>query len=136
MSCLKYASLFRGSFPHAAQIEYRYDRVRDLRRLGATHRPGSTGCIEKECIQAGSEKELTHKGRLEKAVDELSETSQFVSGEPSRRHIVYATGGTGSRIPPRSTNFSPARRGDSKKNTRQGTGALEVTQIGEQRASG
>ena len=85
MSCLKYDSLSRGSFPHAAQIEYRYDRVRDMRRLGATHRLGSTGCIEKDCVQAGSEKELPRKERLEKAADELGETSQYVSGEPSRR---------------------------------------------------
>ena len=76
MSCLKYDSLSRGSFSHAAQIEYRCDMVRDPPPfLGATHRPGSTGCIEKKCVQARSEKELPHKGRLEKVADELGETS-------------------------------------------------------------
>ena len=35
---------------HAEQIEYRYVRVRELRRHGAKHRPDSTGCIERERV--------------------------------------------------------------------------------------
>ena len=55
MSCMKFRSLFRGSFLHAAQTEYRYDMVRELRRLGAKHRLGSMGCIEEKSVQAESE---------------------------------------------------------------------------------
>ncbi len=40
-----------------------------MRRLGAKHRLSSTGCIEKECVQAGNEKELPYKERLEKAAN-------------------------------------------------------------------
>ena len=39
---------------HAEQIEYRYVRVWELRRHGAKHRTGSTGCIEQERVQARS----------------------------------------------------------------------------------
>ena len=39
-----------GVFKHAVQPEYRYVRVRELRRHGAKHRPGSTGCIERERV--------------------------------------------------------------------------------------
>ena len=51
------ASVLAGAFPHEAQTEYRYDRVRELRRLGAKPRPGSTGCIEEKVVQVGSEKD-------------------------------------------------------------------------------
>ena len=44
--------------------------------------------------------------------------------------------GTGFGLPPLSTNSRPVRRGDSNRNTIQGTSALEGTQLGEQRASG
>ena len=103
---------------HAKEIEYRYVRVRELRRLGAKHRPGSTGCIEKECVQAGNEKELPHKGRLEKAADELGEISQYVSGGPYRTafadRCTYSVGyGICSRLG--ATGTGPVRREVSSK---------------------
>ena len=39
---------------HAEQIEYRYVMIRELRRHGAKHRTGSTGCIEQERVYARS----------------------------------------------------------------------------------
>jgi len=59
------ASRLAGAFPPRRQhIEYRYDKVRELRRLGAMHRPGSTGCIEKERVHVGSREALSHKKRI------------------------------------------------------------------------
>ncbi len=46
---------------HAEQIEYRYVRVRELRRHGTKYRPGSTVCIERNASRRGSGRRLRRK---------------------------------------------------------------------------
>ncbi len=51
-----------GAFPHAVQPKYRYDRVRELRRLGAKHRTGSIGVHRREMRSGGVREGPTRKG--------------------------------------------------------------------------
>ena len=84
--------LLRGSILHAEQIEYRYVWVRELRRHGAKHWPGSTGCFERECVQARSREVAASQDRDRVFFGRGEAAGDFVfTAEPCRTVAVDRT---------------------------------------------
>jgi hypothetical protein len=115
-----------GAFQHAAEIEYRFYRVRELRRHGAKQRTSSTGCIEQKRVQAGSGKELLHKGSLETAEDRLLERQQlFLWSLPDGRPRLFTLQGCGIWRAPSEYQLRPGSTGrlEHNRKTTRGTAA-------------
>ena len=84
------ASVLAGAFSTRRRGPYRYDRVRELRRLGAKHRTGSIGVHRKE-KRSGGEREGPTREEKEEAADGLGEDcSKSVRDQPSRGTVAAA----------------------------------------------
>ena len=85
--------MLRGSFLHAAQTGYRYDMVRELRRLGAKHWTGSIGVHRRE-KRSGGEREGPTEGSWRRPPMRALRNKPDCFGEAFPRNI----GGGGDQI--------------------------------------
>ena len=84
------ASVLAGAFYTRRRGPYRYDKVRELRRLGAKHRTGSIGVHRRE-KRSGGEREGHTREEKEKAAGRLGEDcSKSVRDQPSRGTVAAA----------------------------------------------
>ena len=93
------ASVLAGAFHTRRRGPYRYDMVRELRRLGTKYRPGSIGVHRRE-KRSGEEREGPTRKEKEKAAVRLGEDcSKSVRDQPSRGKVaVAATDREGDRV--------------------------------------
>ena len=84
------ASVLAGAFSTRRRRSYRYDGVRELRRLGAKHRPGSIGVHRRETRSTG-EREGPKREERETAAIGLGEgCSKSVQDQPSQGIVATA----------------------------------------------
>ncbi len=93
------ASVLAGAFHTRRRGPYRYDRVRELRRLGTKYQPGSIGVHRREKRSGGERERPTRKEKEMAAVGLGEDCSKYVRDQPSRGTVaVAATNRGGDRV--------------------------------------